>query len=152
MADILRTMVNDQEPVNVMHAWELIDLVIARVQHALRATVHRTLNISPGTLVLHRDMLLPLPILADFEQLREKRQALIDRNSARENLRRRFKDYEVGDEVMLLTECNSKLEPRATGPYVVAQVHTNGTLTIELENNVYQRINIRRLRPYNRRV
>ena len=152
MGDILRTMVNDNEPVNVMHAWELVDLVIARVQHALRTTVHQTLNISPGALVFHRDMLLALPIPADFEQLREKRKALIDRNSARENLRRRFKDYEVGDEVLILTERKSKLKPRATGPYTVAQVHTNGTLTIELDNNLYQRINIRRLRPYNRRV
>jgi transposase InsO family protein len=122
MGDIIRTMVNDNEPTNVAQAWELVDLIIARVQHALRATVHRTYNISPGALVFHRDMSLLLPILADFEQLRQKRQALIDRNSARENLRCRFKDYEVGDEVMILTEPESKLGPQATGPYIVAQV------------------------------
>ena len=152
MGDILRTIVNDATPMNIPQAYDLIDNVIARVMHALRATVHRTLNISPGALVFHRDMLLPIPILADFERLRERRQALIDWNNARENLRRRFKDYEVGDEVMILTERRSKLQPRSEGPYTVEQVHANGTLTIRLDDNIYQRINIRRLRPYYRRV
>lgn len=152
MGDILRTIVNDRAPINIPQAWDLIDNVIARVMHALRATVHRTLNISPGALVFHRDMLLPIPIIADFEQLRERRQALIDWNAARENLRRRYKDYEVGDEVMILTDSRSKLQPRSEGPYTVEQVHANGTLTIRLNDNVYQRINIRRLRPYYRRA
>lgn len=145
-------IVNDRAPINIPQAWDLINNVIAQVMHALRATVHRTLNISPGALVFHRDMLLPIPIIADFEQLRERRQALIDWNAARENLRRRYKDYEVGDEVMILTDSRSKLQPRSEGPYTVEQVHANGTLTIRLNDNVYQRINIRRLRPYYRRA
>jgi hypothetical protein len=57
-------------------------------------------------------------------------------------------DYEVGDEVLLLVYRPDKLEPRAVGPYPVTQVHTNGTLSIELSPGVIERVNIRRLKPY----
>jgi hypothetical protein len=51
--------------------------------YALRATIHRTLRVSTGALVFHRDMLLDIPLLADLQQLKQRRQVLID-----EHLRR----------------------------------------------------------------
>jgi hypothetical protein len=39
-------------------------------------------------------------------------------------------DYHVGDEVLKLIPNPSKLQPRATGPYFIETVHTNGTVTI----------------------
>jgi len=42
----------------------------------------------------------------------------------------------------------TKLGRRVEGPYIVQQVHTNGTLTIQLRPGVNERINIRRLKPY----
>ena len=51
--------------------------------------VHQTLNVSPGALVFGRDMLLPIPVLAD-NLIRERCQAIIDEHNRRENLRRRF--------------------------------------------------------------
>ena len=93
-------------------------------------------------------MILPIPILADLAQIRERRQALIDQNAVRENQRRRFVDYAIGDQVLKLADANRKLDPRALGPFTVTTVHTNGNLTIELENNLYERINIRRVKPF----
>ena len=36
----------------------------------------------------------------------------------------------------------------ATGPHVIQQTHINGTVTIERRPGVYERVNIRRIRPY----
>ena len=93
-------------------------------------------------------MQLNIPILADYEMIRQRRQARIDYNATRENAKQRFKDYNVGDEVLILKEDPTKMEDRAIGPFTVQQVHTNGTVTILRNAGVYERINVRRLKPY----
>jgi hypothetical protein len=42
--------------------------------HAARSAIHRTLGVSPGGLVLHREMLLDIPLLIDFEIICNRRQ------------------------------------------------------------------------------
>ena len=42
------------------------------------------------------------------------------------------------------------LDARGLGPFIIAQVHVNGTVTIENLGNLYERINIRRLHTYRR--
>ena len=54
--------------------------------------MHRTLGVSPGGLAFQRDMLHPIPILADFDLIRQRRQTLIDANARRQNLRRTYRD------------------------------------------------------------
>ncbi len=93
-------------------------------------------------------MLLPIPVLNDYNLIWEWRQTLIDHMAAQENWHYQFKDYEVGDEVLVKVYNPAGLKQRAVGPFVVEQIHTNGTLTIQGMPNVYERINIRRLRPY----
>jgi transposase InsO family protein len=151
VGDMLRTLCRSNPPANVATAIEMVDSALASAQYGLRTAVHRTLGVSPGALVFQRDMLLPIPILADYHMIRERRQTVIDDNNRRENLRRRYRDYEVGDEVLIFTQNPASLEERSTGPHVVEQVHSNGTLTIQRSPNVFDRLNIRRLRPYVRR-
>jgi hypothetical protein len=50
----------------------LVDYALATALHALQSTVHRTLGTSPGALVLHRDMFLDIPYVADLLLLRDK--------------------------------------------------------------------------------
>ena len=114
----------------------------------MRSATHRVLGVSPGALTFSRDMLLPIPILTDYNLIRIRKQAVIDESNRKENLRRRYKDYQVGDQVMIKADGESKLDPKTTGPFVVEQVHANGTITIERKPNVYERINIRRVVPY----
>ena len=87
--------------------------------------------------------------MADYNLIRERRQALIDENNRRANLRRHFKDYSVGDQVLLFTKGKGKLRDKTEGPFTVSEVHVNGTVTIRRAPEVYERLNIRRLRPYN---
>ena len=108
----------------------------------------------PGSIVFARDMLLPIPVIANFEALRNHHQVMVDDNRHRQNLHRQFHDYAVGDEVLIVNwdKNKPKLAPISTGPFAVWQVHANGTLTIVRGPNLYERINIRRLRPYHRQA
>ena len=152
IGDILRSMVHENPPMNVAQAYEVIDTALASAQFAVRASVHRTLGLSPGAMVFQRDMFHPIPLLVNYNELRDRRQHVIDYNNRRANQRRRFLDYQPGQEVLVLTYQPDKTEPRATGPFRIASVHVNGTVSIQRTENVVERINVRRLRPYYRRA
>eukprot|EP00977_Amphora_coffeiformis_P006987 scaffold1513_cov100-Amphora_coffeaeformis.AAC.36 len=115
---------------------------------AIRSAVHTTLQISPGALVFHRDMLLPIPVMADYNLIRQRRQTIIDENNRKANLRRRFKDYQVNDQVLVLLPSKGKLQVKTEGPFTITGVHVNGTITIQRQPNVFERINIRRVKPF----
>ena len=83
-----------------------------------------------------------------LEQIQAKRQALVDERLIAANTKRFNYDYKVGGQVLKVSYNPAKLEPRATGPFHILRVHTNGTLTIELSNGVEEHINIRRVKPY----
>jgi hypothetical protein len=146
----IRTYIHNHPPTTAQSAENIVDSALATATYAVRTAVHRTTGISPGALAFHRDMLLPIPIIADLDMLRQKRQALVDKNLLRQNLRRIRHDYTVGDEVLILDKNpnRNKLSPLAHGPFVIQQVHTNGTVTILRSPNIYERLNIRRLRPF----
>jgi hypothetical protein len=56
----------------------------------------------------------------------------------------------VGQEVLELVEDPDKLGYRTIGPFRIVQVHTNGTVTIRRSPTLIDRINIRRIRPFQR--
>lgn len=106
------------------------------------------MQISPGALVFHRDMLLPIPLLANYNEIRLRRQAIIDENNRKANLRRHFKDYTPGDQVLILLRPLGTLGQKTAGPFPITQVHVNGTVTIERSPGVFERLNIRRVKPF----
>jgi len=146
--DQIRTLLRENPPETVENALDLVDAVLAAAQRALRITINRTVGSTPGAMVFGRDMLLPIPILTDFNLIRQRRQAVIDENNRRANLRRRFHDYHIGDQVLIFVHDPTKLQDRAYGPYPITEVHVNGTVTIQRAPGVIERINIRRVRPY----
>ena len=149
--DLLRSLCHSHPPQNIEEAAALIDHILSIVSHALRSTVHRTLQTTPGAAVFNRDMLLDVPYIANWIQLRERKQQKIDNNLRRANSQRVNYDYAVGDLVYELVrrtnDVTQKLETYYRGPYPVVQVHSNGTLTLQRSPNVLDRVNIRKLRP-----
>ena len=148
ITNALRPLIHAHPPQNVDDAAMLIDTALSTAAYSARAAIHSTLKISPGALVFHRDMVLDIPIIADLHLLQQQRQALIDRNLMRANRRRISHDYQPGQEVLIRAFDPAKLDPQATGPFRIHSTHTNGTVTIQRNQYVRERINIRRLRPY----
>ena len=150
IANILRTTIIDNLPQNINQATVAMDYLFSTAMHITRCATSRTLGISPGALVFHRDMFLDLPIIADLVQIQRKRQIMIDENLIRQNNKRRDFNYTVSQEVLIKTVNPSKLEPRAHGPYRIERVYTNGTIDVLRRENVIERINIRRVIPFRR--
>ena len=98
---------------------------LAAAQFAMRATVHTTLKASPTQLVVQRDTMLNIPFTANWQQIRKRKQTLIDKNNQRENKRRRQYEYSVNDKILIeacITDKYSK--PIRQGPYVVLRITT----------------------------
>lgn len=116
--------------------------------YAMRATVHGVTQYTPAQLVFSRDMILRTKMIADIELVRQRREAAIQANNARENKRRIKYDYQAGDKILILA---NPLDPKLKlhqGPYpVVNYDKATGTLHIQRKNYV-EPINIRNVRPY----
>jgi hypothetical protein len=124
--------------------------LVSAVGFAIRSTYHTTLQATPGQLVFGRDMIFPIQHVADWAHIKNRKQTLINKNNDRENAKRVDYDYVVGDAVLLYTPDPNKMEMPREGPYLITQVHVNGTVTIQ-KDSVTQRLNIRQLVPFNAR-
>ena len=131
-----------------MHSW---DEHLAATAFAIRSTVHTTLGASPAQLVYGRDMILPVQYKADWATITLKKQKRIDESNRRENSKRISIQYKEGDLVLLnKPEILPKLALPRAGPYLIEEVHDNGTVTIAKSMAVTDRVNIRRLQPYHK--
>lgn len=144
----IRTSVSANPPQNIQQAHQIVDNALATAMHGLRCATSRVLGISPGALVYQRDMFHDLPLIADLVAIRQRRQVIIDDNLRRQNLKRRFFDYTIGQQVMIKKWNPDKLGERTVGPFNITQVHVNGNVTIQRAPHVFERINIRRILPY----
>ena len=121
---------------------------IANASWALCSTHHTVLKTSPGAAIFGRDMLFDIPYLADWTEIGVRKQALVDRDNARENSRRMDHDYAVGDKVLLIESgINRKAANKNSGPYTITQVYTNGNVRIQ-RKSTNERLNIRRITPF----
>jgi len=136
---------NDQHP-DLLDSY--IDTALASSLYAINCAINSTTKVSPGAFVFQRDMLLPISCITNWEIIRLKQQQRAHHNNFLENLRRRPFTYTPIMEVMLQDPTGEKLSAKCKGPFKISKVHSNGTATICLKNNVFQRVNIRRIKPY----
>ena len=148
IANALRALNFSRPPHEEAEAAERIETALQTAAYAARSAMHSTIKQSPGSMAFHRDMILNIPLLVDFELIRQRRQAMIDRTLLRANAKRISHDYQPGERALKIATATSKLDPQAVGPYTIERVHTNGTVVLRLNDHVTERINIRRIKPY----
>ena len=149
---ILRSMVTETQMSNrnllLSDTDDFIDTALASTQHAINASIHMTTRETPGALTYNRDMILPVQTIADWECIRHGKQEMIQRNNLLENSKRKTFDWQPGMKILLEDKSGPKLRPKYPGPFQIDKVHTNGTVTNKIKERVFQRVNIRRIKPY----
>ena len=148
IADILRNVVKDHPPDHIHEAEQKIDNALATCVHALRCAVNHTMKTSPGAMVFNRDMMMNVQLIADLASIRGRRQQQIDNNINIHNKKRIDYNYRIGELVKMRTLEPSKLSEKFKGPYRIAHVNTNGTLTLQIRPHVTATVNIRKIEPY----
>ena len=148
IANSLRILSYAHPPRSQAEVDDIINTSLQTASYAAKAAIHSTMKLSPGAMAFSRDMLLNIPILADFRLLQQRKEAVIRYNLLKENKKRISYDYAQGEQVLKLADRPNKLDLKGLGPFPITRVHTNGTVTIELTPDVSERINIRRIKPY----
>ena len=150
--NMLRTLRYTDPPRDLISASDLIDRCFATTMRAIRAASSGALNgFSPGALVFSRDMFLDVPLIADIMAIAKERKVRVNESLRKANAKRLSYDYKVGEQVLVkLMDMSprSKMLDKWEGPYSILTVHCNGTITIQLRQNVEERLNIRRVKPY----
>ena len=91
---------------------------------------------------------MDFPLIADLDDIRGRRQQLIDDNLIRLNKKHADHNYSVNDRVLLRVADPVKMEDRFTGPYRIARVFMNGPIDIDLEPTTVRMFSIRKVVPY----
>ena len=78
-----------------------MDNALYTCMHALRCAVNHTMQTYSGALVFRRDILMDVPLIADLDTIRGRRQQLIDENLIRLNKKRADHNYSVNDRVLI---------------------------------------------------
>ena len=148
VVNVLHVLLYTDSSRTLANTEDLIDQAIATAMHSIKVNVTTTLKGSPGSLVFGRDMFLDIPLIDDWKIIQQHRQTLVNEILRRMNQSRRSFDYIRGQRVFKKKHRPEKLGELTEGPYRIAQVHTNGIVSIELCTNVTERINFSRLIAY----
>ena len=99
-------------------------------------------------LVFGRDTTINKRFIADWNQIRKRKQLLIEVNNQRENKKRRIHVYQKGDKVLQKNSNSTKYGgPEYSGPYVILAVNNNGTVLLQ-KRRYQDTVNIRNVKPY----
>ena len=102
--------------------------LLSAVSFATRATIHTTMKATPCQLVFGRDAIMNKSYTPDWDDIRTKKQKLINQNNARENAKRTPYTYKVGEQILLKTDCNTKIGKNPfDGPFDIIENNDNGT-------------------------
>ena len=80
VGNVMRTLLHGEPPQNIATAKEFVDEALSIAMHAMRVGIHTTLGSSPGNLVFNRDMLLNIPLIADWHTITLRREHFINEN------------------------------------------------------------------------
>ena len=111
---------------------------------------HTTTQATPIQLVFGRDAMLNIQFQANWKLIKDRKQQLIKQNNKRENSKRITHQYNVGDEVLIKQDQNSKFGSNPyKGPYLITEIRNNGTVRVQ-EGILEDTYNIRMITPYHR--
>ena len=109
-------------------ARDTMDDALDADMHAMRTVVATSLVSMPGALAFSRDMLLNIPLDADWKAITHAREQRVNENLRRENVKRGSYDYEQGQKAFKLVYKQNKLGHRTFGPFAIQRVHMNGNI------------------------
>ena len=101
-----------------------------------------------ATTSICRDAVLNINQEANWQSIKQYKQALINKGNQLENRRRQSHVYHIGDKALLKNARKTKFNQYAyIGPYTVTEVWNNGTVGAH-RGNITDTYNLRNITPY----
>jgi transposase InsO family protein len=146
VGDMIRTFkMYDRDDLDKHDPWTG---VLTAIMAASRSTYSTVTKATPMQLVFGRDTMINTRFIADWDQIKKRKQLLIEANNQRENKKRRLHEYRAVDKVLQKNATSTKYGgPEYIGPYEIVTVYDNGTVLVQ-KRRFQEKINIRNIKPY----
>jgi hypothetical protein len=96
VTNVLRTLVYTNPPQNMTQARDNIDDALATAMHVMQTTVATTLGNTSGALAFAQDMVLNMPLIADWQAIARTCEHHVNENLGCANRKQRQYDYALG--------------------------------------------------------
>ena len=124
--------------------------ILSTTMFAIWSTVQTTMQHTPSQFVFGRDAILNINQEANWQLIKQRKQALTNKGNQKENRRRQSRVYRTGDKVLLKNVWKSNLNQDSyIGPYTIAEVRNNGTVRA-FKGSVTDTYNLRNITPFNK--
>ncbi len=100
MAMVLKMLLLSHPPQMPQDVLHLVDDGLATTMYLMRSTISTVLKASPGALAFSQDMLLNVPLIADWQTITRNRETLVNDALLKNNQRRINYDYYIGQRVL----------------------------------------------------
>ena len=100
VATIFKMTIKASPPQNVDDVNNLVDDALAAVMHSLRATVSIILKAKPGGIAFSCNMLLNVPLIADWYAIQKHREQLVNKPLLNSNKKRINYDYHFRQKIL----------------------------------------------------
>ena len=145
ISNIIRTFQVNNSKLDLDGPWNRI---LSAVIFTMWSMVHATTQATPMQLVFGCDAIMNLTFNANWQLIRQQKQAAIHKNNQTENNKRIKHEYKVNDTVLVKNEHSTKFGQDAyNGPWKILEVQNNGTVKIE-KGAITDVYNIRNITPY----
>ena len=115
---------------------------------AIRSTVHTTTQHTPSQLVFGRDAILNINQEVNWQLIKQRKKALIDKGNQKENHSRQSHVYHAGHKVILKNTWKTKFnQDTYVGPYTVTKVQNIGTVCA-YKGNITDTYNLHNIIPF----
>ncbi len=104
-------------------ARDIIYNALATAIHAMQTIIAANLGSTPGALAFAWDMLLNVPLIADWQAIVHTREHYVNENLWHANGKQCQYDYAPGQQVLKKVHNPTKLGVRTEGPYAIEHVH-----------------------------
>jgi hypothetical protein len=111
-------------------ARDIIDDALATAMHSIQATVATTLGSTLCALAFAQDMVLNVPLIADWQAIARPCEHHLNEILQRANRKQHQFDYALGQQVLKKVHNPTKLRVRTEGPYTIERIHIKGNLTV----------------------
>ncbi len=143
MAIMLKTLLLSNSPQTQQNVLHLVDNGLVTTMHSMHSTISTTLKARPGALAFSQDMVPNVPFMAERQTISPTRETLVNNALMKTNQLCINYDYFVRQRVLKYDQTvKGKFVVKTSDPFLIVCVHINGTITIQLQLGVTERINI----------
>ncbi len=149
MHQTMATLLISWSPLTPQDVLHLVDGGIATTVYLMRSTMSTILKANPGALLFSYEMVLNIPLIAEWQNITHNREALVNNALLKSNQQCINHDYFAEQQVMkYIKTIKGNLAVKTFRPLESVCGHANGNITIQLRLGVTEQINICYTIPY----